>query len=124
MNRVEVIQYKKEEILSINLSGLSEKDTGQLKEIIDHSEKVIRSPDNKSGILILTDVTGSRMKLDGISLIGAYVKDNKFYVKASAIVGAGDSLTFVKKVIEKESGRVFPSHFSTKEEACDWLVAQ
>ena len=125
MERIEILQYKDEDILLVDLSQLSPDNFDLIEEVISESEEIIRNPDHlEFGILVATDITGSKTNVDLISTLAAYVEGNKPYVKASALIGAGDSLKVVKRVIEKQTGRVFKTGFSTREKACEWLIKQ
>lgn len=117
--RVKIIEHKGKQILFINMSDLHENDVLQ---VIEHAKKIIRSQPEKS-ILTLTDVTHARYNAAVVSAMQEYVKGNKPYVKAAAVLGINPIKRIIfNKIMEFAQREIFA--FDTAEKAMDWLVKQ
>lgn len=89
-------------------------------KFIEHAKKIIQSQPEKS-VLTLTDVTHARYNAKVVSVMQEYVKGNKPYVKASAILGINPIKKIIfNKIMEFTQRELFA--FDTEEKAKDWLA--
>ena len=119
MKRVKYIYHNVRQILFLDFSGCKVED---FQTIIKEAEKLIRAEPPYS-VLTLTDVTGAKYNLEVTQALKEFVKGNKPFVKAGAVVG----LDALKKIIYNSvmhfSGRNLLA-FDNIEKAKDWLVEE
>jgi hypothetical protein len=119
MKRVKYIYHNVRQILFLDFSGCKVED---FQTIIKEAEKLIRAEPPNS-VLTLTDVTGAKYNLEVTQALTEFVKGNKPFVKAGAVVG----LDALKKIIYNSvmhfSGRNLLA-FDDIEKAKDWLVEE
>lgn len=117
--KVKFIEHKGKKILFIDMSNLLE---DEVLAVIDYAKKIIRNQPEKS-VFVLTDVTHARYNTLVVSAMREYVKGNKPYVKASAIIGINPIKRIIfNKIMEFSQRELFA--FDTAEKAMDWLVNQ
>lgn len=118
-DRIKFIEHKGRQILFINMADLPEND---ILQVIEIAKKIIRSQPEKS-VLTLTDVTHARYNAVVVSSMQEYVKGNKPYVKAAAIIGINPIKRIIfNKIMQFSQRELFA--FDTAEKAMDWLVKQ
>ncbi len=119
MKRVKYIYHNGRQILFLDFSGCNVED---FHITIKEAEKLIRAEPPNS-VLTLSDVTGAKYNLEVTQALKEFVKGNKPFVKAGAVVG----LDALKKIIYNSvmhfSGRNLLA-FDDIEEAKDWLVEE
>jgi len=119
MERVKHVYHGAKQIVFLDFSGCRIQD---LPVIMDKAEKLIRSEPLNS-VLTLTDVSGARYNIETSAALKEFVKGNKPFVKAGAVVG----LDALKKIIFNGvmyfSGRSLAA-FDDMDAAKDWLVRQ
>ncbi len=117
--KVKFIEHKGKQILFINMADLLEDD---ILQIIERAKQIIRSQPEKS-VLTLTDVTHARYNAKVVSAMQEYVKGNKPYIKAAAVIGINPIKRIIfNKIIEFSQREIFA--FENMEKAMDWLVKQ
>ena len=117
--RIKFIEHKGKRILFIDMSELLE---DYVISVIENAEKIIRMQPEKS-VLTLTDVTHARYNSKVVSRMQEYVKGNKPYVKAAAIIGINPIKRIIfNKIMEFSQRELFA--FEDKEKAMDWLAKQ
>jgi len=119
MGNAVFITHKGKRILHIVLGLLSEEEI--LQAIAEARTVIAKEP--HGSVLTLTDVRQGHFN-DRISeALKAYVKHNKPFVKAAAVVGASGLKKVVLLAVAALSGRKL-SVFEDAEEAKNWLAAQ
>ncbi|MCX8092898.1 MAG: hypothetical protein N3E50_01870 [Candidatus Goldbacteria bacterium] len=117
--RVKFIEHKGKKILFVDMSELLEED---VISVIEYSKKIIRSQPEGS-LLTLTDVTHARYNAKVVSIMQEYVKGNKPYVKAAAVLGVNPIKRIIfNKIMEFSQRELFA--FEDKEKALEWLIKQ
>ncbi|MCX7698182.1 MAG: hypothetical protein N2114_01790 [Candidatus Goldbacteria bacterium] len=117
--RVKFIEHKGKKILFIDMSELLEED---VISVIEYAKKIIRSQPEGS-LLTLTDVTHARYNAKVVSAMQEYVKGNKPYVKAAAVLGINPIKRIIfNKIMEFSQRELFA--FEDKEKALEWLIKQ
>jgi len=118
-DKVKFIEHKGKQILFINMADLLEDDVLQ---VIESAKKIIRSQPEKS-VLTLTDVTHARYNARVVSAMQEYVKGNKLYIKAAAVIGINPIKRIIfNKIMEFSRREIFA--FENMGKAMDWLVKQ
>jgi hypothetical protein len=119
MKRVKCISHNGSQIICLDFSGCNVED---FQPIIKEAEKLIRAEPPNS-VLTLTDVTDAKYNLETTEALIEFVKGNKPFVKAGAVVG----LDTLKKVIYNSvmhfSGRNLLA-FNDIEKAKNWLLEE
>ncbi|MBP7791773.1 MAG: hypothetical protein KA120_01800 [Candidatus Goldbacteria bacterium] len=117
--KVKFVEYKGKKILLIKMADLLE---NEVLQVIDYAKKIIRSQPEHS-LLTLTDVTHARYNSAVVSALQEYVKENKPYVKASAVLGINPIKKIILNKIMEFSKREFLA-FDNEEKAKEWLIKQ
>lgn len=122
MDRVTNIIHKYKQVVSIDFSNLTSYNMPEILKVVEQAKKIIRgNPPNS--VLTLTDFEGMFFNKEILDLMIQYVAENKPYVKASAIIGAGGLRKIAVNSAEKFSMRDLHI-FDSKQEALDWLAEQ
>jgi hypothetical protein len=119
MKRVKHIFHNGRQILFLDFSYCNVKD---FPIIIAEAGKLIREEPPNS-VLTLTDVTGAKYNLEVIEALKEFVKGNKPFVKAGAVIG----LDALKKIIYNSVMHLSRRNllaFDDIEKARDWLAEQ
>jgi hypothetical protein len=116
MGKVNFIEHKGKKILHIDMSNCME---NEVLALIEESKKIIKSQPEKS-LLTLTDVTHARYNASVVAATQMYVKDNKPYVKAAAILGVNSIKKIIFNKIMEFSQREIKA-FENAEKAKEWL---
>ncbi len=119
MKRVKYIYHNGRQILFLDFSGCNVEDS---LKTIEEAKKLIREEPPNS-VLTLTDVTGAKYNLEVTQALKEFVKGNKPFVKAGAVVGLDALNKIIYNSIMHVSGRNLLS-FDNIEKAKDWLVEQ
>jgi len=118
MERVGFIAYKNKNILFIDLSRCSKE---HALEIIEKSKEIIKGQP-KCSVLALTDLNNENLYIPDLFLtMQEFVKHNKPYIKASAIIAPEERLKLFVDTLSYSSDRKF-SVFDDVEKAKEWLI--
>jgi hypothetical protein len=117
--KVKFVDYKGKKILFITMADLFE---NEVLQVIEYAKKTIKSQPEHS-LLTLTDVTHARYNAAVVSALQEYVKENKPYVKASAVLGINPIKKIIfNKIMEFSKREIFV--FDDEEKAKEWLIKQ
>lgn len=117
--RVRFIMHRGKRVLSIDYSHC---DVPMLKSTVEEMHRVIaREPLNS--VLTLTDVGGTGFDQESVEVLKSKVAANAPYVKRAAIIGISGLQRLIYEAVKLFTKRSIP-HFSTREEALDYLVAE
>jgi hypothetical protein len=119
MGKTCIITYKGKTYFYMDFSML--KNLEDISSAISESKQYIRKQPLKS-VLALTNVEGLHFNTEIISLFTDFLKGNKPFMSASAIVGIGGLVQFALNGAMKITGREIKS-FNSLENAKDWLVS-
>jgi len=119
MRKPEFINYNGKTFFFMNFSDLREVDA--VKALVQESANYIRSQPEKS-VLTLSNITGMHFNNEIKNVFSDFLKGNKPYIKASAVVGLGGLQRIVYNGIMKLTGREIRS-FENIMVAQDWLSA-
>lgn len=122
MERVKNIVHKNKPVISIDFSNFNTSNMSDILKVTEEAKQTIRTHPPNS-VLTLTNFDGMFFNKEILDLMIQYVADNKPYVKASAIIGAGGLRKIAVNSAEKFSMRDLHL-FESAEEALDWLIAQ
>lgn len=111
--------YKGKKIIFANYAGLFQE---ELLQILDVVKETITSEEEGS-VLSLADVTDAHYNNEVMDKLKAMTRDNKPYVKKTAIVGATGLRLMLMKIVLKFSKRNM-NIFDNLQKARDWLVEE
>ena len=94
----------------------------EIKSLINESVAHIRKQPQNS-LLTLTNIEGMHFSNEIKDLFGDFIKGNKPYVKAGAVVGLSGLQQILYNGLMKITGRDIKS-FGSINEAKDWLVSK
>ncbi|MDD5109301.1 MAG: hypothetical protein PHC29_07375 [Candidatus Omnitrophica bacterium] len=118
MERASFITYKNKNILFIDLSNCSK---NHALGVIEKSKNIIKEQP-KYSVLALADINNENLYIPDVFLaMQEFVKHNKPYIKASAIVAPGERLKLFIDILSYSSDRKF-SAFDDIQKAKDWLI--
>jgi hypothetical protein len=120
MERTQIIEHHAKKIFFIDFSNL--KSMEEINTVIMDAQKYIHSQP-KSSILTLTTVEGTHFNNNITPIFTEYVRGNKPFVKASAVIGISGLKQILYNTMMKMTGRDTRS-FSTIDQAKEWLVSQ
>ena len=120
MARTQLIEHHGRKIFFIDFSGI--KTIQEIKTVIADAQKFIHSQPVGS-VYTLTTVEDTHFNNDITPIFTEYVKSNKPYVKASAVIGITGLKLILYNTMMKLTGRDTRS-FKTLDEAKEWLVKQ
>ena len=119
MERVKYIYHNGRQILFLDFAGCNVQD---FPILIEKAENLIRA-EPPTSVLTLTDVTGAKYNLEITQALKEFVKSNKPYVKAGAVVGLDALKKIIYNGVMHFSGRNLAA-FNDIEKAKDWLADQ
>ncbi len=120
MNRTQIIEYQGKKIFFIDFSKL--KTFEEIKSVTIEARQYIHSQPLMS-VYTLSTVEDTHFNNEIQSMFMEYIKSNKPYVKASAVIGISGLKHILYNTMMKLTGRDTRS-FSTIEQAKSWLVGQ
>jgi hypothetical protein len=118
MSKPQQLVHKKKIIFYMDFSNLNNK--SEIKNLIDESIRHIRSQPALS-LLTLTNIEGMHFNSEIRDLFNDFIKGNKPFVKAGAVVGLAGLQQIVYNSLMKVTGRDIKA-FSNPDEAKDWLA--
>lgn len=118
MPRTQQIFHGGKKIFHMDFSNLN--NVQDIKGVISESIKHIRSQSSGS-TLTLTDINGMHFSNEIKDLFSDFIKGNKPYVKAGAVIGLSGLQQILYNGLMKITGRDIKS-FSNIQSAKDWLV--
>ncbi len=119
MNRTQSISFQGKNIFYMDFSNL--KSEQEIKSVIEESKSFIHRQAQGSAIS-LANIEGMHFNSQIRDLFQDFVKANKPYMKASAIIGVSGLKQMVFNGIMKMSGRDVKS-FDSENQAKVWLAA-
>jgi hypothetical protein len=120
MDRVHMIDYLNKKILFIDFSDL--KSFNEIKDVTIKAQEYIHSQPSSS-VYTLTTVEGTHFNSEIREMFTVYMKGNKPFVKASAVIGVSGLKQIMYNTLMKLTGRDTRS-FSSLDQAKTWLVGQ
>ncbi len=118
MPRSQQIVHKGKVIFHMDFSNLT--NVQDIKSLVAESIKHIRSQPNAS-VLTLTNINGMHFSNEIKDVFNDFIKGNKPYVKAGAVVGLSGLQQILYNGLMKVTGRDIKS-FNALNEAKDWLA--
>jgi hypothetical protein len=115
--RVTFLQHGGKQVLLIDFSNVSAKD---VSKIIADARPIIRQSELHS-LLTLSDMTNVPVGDVSVGDLVTFVRDNKPYVKASAITGVSSLAKAILATTCLLTGRQIMS-FESRQQALDWLI--
>jgi hypothetical protein len=120
MAKTQIIEYQGKKIFFIDFSNLKSFD--EINEVTKEAKLYIHSQTPKT-VFTLTSVEGTHFNNEIKEMFTEYVKSNKNYVKASAVIGVSGLKQIMYNTMMRLTGRDTRS-FDTIEQAKTWLVSQ
>lgn len=118
MARAQQITHKGEPIFFMDFTNLT--NVNDITGVINDSAKFIRNQPQNS-LLTLTDLNGMHFSNEIKDLFSDFIKGNKPYVKAGAVVGLNGLQQILYNGLMRLTGRDIKS-FSSIQTAKDWLA--
>jgi len=118
--RTQNINFQGKNIFFMDFSGL--KSENEIKNVIEESKSIIRCQAPGSAIC-LANIEQMHFNNQIKDLFLDFVKGNKPYMKASAIVGVSGLKQILFNGIMKVTGREVKS-FDSENQAKEWLISQ
>jgi len=118
MARAQQINHKGKTIFHMDFTNLV--NVNDIKGVIADGAKFIRNQPQGS-VLTLTDLNGMHFSNEIKDLFSDFIKGNKPYVKAGAVVGLNGLQQILYNGLMKITGRDIKS-FSSVQTAKDWLA--
>lgn len=116
--RIRFIMHRGKRVLSIDYSHC---DIARLKAVAEQMHRVIaREPLNS--VLTLTDVTGTGFDQESVEVLKSKVGANAPFVRRAAVFGITGLQRLIYEAVKLFTKRSIP-HFSSREEALDYLAA-
>jgi len=119
MNRIRFIRYKGKQILLLDFSSCK---GNEIRFTVKKAKKII-SGQKKNSLLTLTDIRKTEYIPVQKQAYIDYVRHNKPYVKAAALIGVNGIKKYVVNFVQKFTKRKFHI-FDARTEAKEWLVKQ
>lgn len=119
MSRVQHVSHKGKVIYHMDFSNLTA--AQDIRDIMVESAMYIRTQPRGS-VITLTDISGMHFSNEVKDLFAEFIKGNKPYVKASAVIGVNGLQQILYNGLMKITGRDIKS-FSSTGVALDWLVS-
>jgi hypothetical protein len=120
MTKTQQLVHEKKVIFYMDFSNLN--NLQEIKSIIFESVSYIRKQPLGS-VLTLTNIQGMHFNNETKDAFNLFIKGNKPYVKAGAVIGLSGLQQIIYNSLMKMSGRDIKS-FSNAESAKSWLVSQ
>lgn len=117
MSRTQQLEHKGKTIFYMDFSNAAH--AAEIRDIMTESVQYIRTQPPCS-VLTISNVTGMRFSNEIKELFNEFLKDNKPYIKASAVIGL-NGLQLIFNGLLKITGRHI-NVFNSTEEAKEWLV--
>lgn len=117
MERTKLIDYKGKRVFTIDFSNL--KSLEEIRKVTQDAQKYIHAQPPMS-VITLTSVEETHFNNEIRDMFTEYIRSNKPYVKASAIIGVSGLKQIIYNSLLKITGRDTRS-FSTFEQAIAWL---
>lgn len=118
MPRIQKINHKGKEIFHMDFSNIN--NVQEIRDMMIESAMYIRSQPRES-VITLTNISGMHFSSEIKDLFGEFIKGNKPYVKAGAVIGVSGLQQILYNGLMKVTGRDIRS-FSNDGVAKDWLV--
>jgi len=118
MSKTQQLIHNKKTIFYMDFSNL--RDVVEIKSVVAESIRYIRSQPPAT-VLTLTNISGMHFNNEIKDLFNDFIKGDKPYVKAGAVIGVAGLQQFIYNTLMKVTGRDIKA-FSTIEEAKNWLV--
>ncbi len=118
MSRIQKVSHKGISIYRMDFSNISSVD--EIRDIMTESAIYIRNQP-KGSVFTLTNIAGMHFSSEIKDLFGEFIKGNKPYVKAGAVVGVSGLQQILYNGLMKVTGRDIRS-FSDDLTAREWLV--
>ncbi len=119
MSRVQQLTYNGKQVFYMDFSGI--KSENEIVALINECKTHIRSKTPKS-VYSLTNIRDMHFSGSIKDHFSDFVKGNKDYIKASAVIGVDGLKQIVFNGLMKLTGRDLRS-FNDKESALEWLVS-
>jgi hypothetical protein len=119
MRKLEVINHLGKEIYFLDFSGM--KDKAEIETLITEGKRIIRSKSPKS-VFSLTNIEEMHFNNEIKDLFTEFIKGNKTFIKASAVLGVTGIRQIVFNGVMKITGREIRL-FDSADVAKRWLVA-
>jgi hypothetical protein len=120
MSKAQQLVHNGKTIFHMDFSNL--KDPVEIKNLINESVRHIRNQPPAS-VLTLTNIEGMHFNNEIKDLFNDFIKGNKPYVKAGAVLGVAGLQQIIYNSLMKVTGRDIKA-FSKSEEAKNWLVGK
>jgi hypothetical protein len=120
MARTKQLNHKGREIFHMDFSNLNNME--DINGVINEGVRYIRSKPMNS-LYCLTNISGMHFSNEIKEQFQTFVKGNKPFIKASAVVGLSGLQQILYNGIMRITGRDIKS-FNTMDEAKDWLVSK
>jgi hypothetical protein len=117
MPRTQQIVHNGKRIYHLDFSNLSSIE--EIKGLVDEGARYIRSQPNGS-VYALTNIQDMHFNSEIKDIFGTFIKGNKPYIKASAVVGLNGLQQIVYNGLMALTGRDIKA-FKTINEAKEWL---
>jgi hypothetical protein len=118
MSNTQHLVHNRKPIFHMDFSNLN--NPAEIKGLIDESIRYIRTQP-PSSVLTLTNIQGMHFSNEIKGMFNDFIKGNKPYVKAGAVIGISGLQQIVYNGLMKVTGRDIKA-FSSAEEAKNWLA--
>ncbi len=119
MKKLEILQHEGKEIYFMDFSGM--KDENEIQALIAEGKRHIRTKAPNS-VYSLTNIEEMHFSTEIKDLFTDFIKGNKSYIKASAVLGVSGLRQIVFNGVMKITGREIRL-FDNAEVAKKWLVS-
>jgi hypothetical protein len=120
MSKIQHLVHDRKPIFHMDFSNM--KNSTEIKSLISESVRYIRVQPPAS-LLTLTNIQGMHFSNEIKELFTDFVKGNKPYVKAGAVIGMSGMQQIVYNGLMKVTGRDIKA-FSNAEDAKNWLAGK
>ncbi|HEX3043471.1 MAG TPA: hypothetical protein VHY08_01850 [Bacillota bacterium] len=122
MERFKLITHKGKTVIRCDLTDFNIYTKEKLQETMDQVKaEIAKHP--PGSVLILTDLTGVRFDIEIVKKFTDFTRDNKPYIKASAVLGVAGLMQSAFYSVKRNALRDIFS-FASEVEALDWLAQQ
>lgn len=120
MGKTQQIIHEKQAIFYMDFSNLTK--LNEINEVVDESIRHIRSQP-KGSVLTLTNIKGMHFSKEVKEIFNEFIKGNKPYVKAGAVIGVSGLQQILYNSLMKLTGRDIKS-FDSFDQAKEWLTGR
>jgi len=120
MAKTQQIVHEKKVVFYMDFSNLTK--TNEIKEVVAESIRHIRNQPIGS-VLTLTNIEGMHFSNEVKEIFNEFIKGNKPYVKAGAVIGVSGLQQILYNGLMKLTGRDIKS-FDTFNQAKTWLTSR